>query len=472
MTTSVITGLLIQFVALWLMHVGIRGRWMSHIGAIFLVTAVFYHGITELIQLVFPGYNAYRKYVTQDSLDNWMLIASSALFVYTVAYVFVWRRSGPEHVDSPPVATGYFGTVKLWWVCVPVVPLLVLTVIGGGASYSANGPAATGSAYVAAGLAGQYLVPLTGLAGTVAVAKHGARWILPVLLSECLILAMAGDRRSIVFATVITLYGLSLTAVKLPRKQLAVGLCAAVLLVFSISASRAVLGREAFWAGEGADSRSTALVAGGDALADSQGWEGVKKDTVYRLDGNSFGILVDTEITNGVAPVGLTTLWNTLRLPLPSFLWPEKNTAPLEIRNEEVYLQRHFAIGSTKDFIPGMVGTLIGYYGRAGLMILLSLLGAAFAAVDISVRRRRTPVALALGSAMAYAALLYEQGPPGLVVSARGAVVLAGLTWLTLRLARRRRDAVAAATTPESRSALGSRPVSPPSPTMAGPSAR
>jgi hypothetical protein len=434
MTVSVITGLVIQAVAIWLMHVGIRGRWISHIGAIFLASAVAYHGITEIVQWLLPGQNGYRRFIDSGQLDDWVLLVSIALLLYSAAYVFFIRRAKPSSAHQ------YFAGIKPRWLMTIIAPLVVLTAAGSAATaYQPQGTVKTGSTYVVGGIAEQFLVLIVGVAGAAFVAQRGVRYLLPTLLAECALLSLGGDRRSIVFGAVITLYGLTLAGVRLPRKKLLVGVACAVLLVLAVSASREVVGRGQFGEGQGVTDRGNALLAGAASLGSAEGWKGVRDETVYRLDGNTFGTLIDTSLQDAVPPVGLITVWNTVKLGIPTFIYFGKVNQPIEDRVEEVYLINHFAIGNV-DYIPGFFGSVIGYFGRWGMLVIAILLGIVIAAADRFIRGRATPARLALGSGAVLAVLLYEQSLQAVVLNARGAITLAVLIWVALRLVRRREE--------------------------------
>jgi hypothetical protein len=441
LTLAIIAGLVIQAAAVCVMHVGIRGQWMRHVGAIFLGAAVAYHGITEIMQAAFPGTRySYRPMIQQANLDRWLLLVSIALLGYAAAYSVIWRKSsGGRAVDDVSDGSprpGYFRNLNAWWMIAPTAPLLYFTATGSGGTGLFSGEERTGAEYVISGLATQYLILLTAIAGAVIVAKHGVRWLLPTLLVESCLLSLVGSRWSIILGCVITVYALRIADIRLPRKTLMAGVSIAVTLILTLSASRAVLGRDSFWAGSGASARTEALMAGGVALGSTPGWEGIKNDTIYRLDGNSFGVLVDQSISAGVPTVGMATMRGNIRALLPSFLFPGKNDAALEVRNEEVFIQRHFGFGSTRDFLPGVLGSVIAYYGELGMLIIAVLLGVLFAAIDVLIRRRRNPIALVFGCAVVLPSLMYEQGPPAFLVAARGAVVLAVLVWFCLRLPR------------------------------------
>lgn len=437
MTVSVITGLLIQAAALWLMHVGIRGQWMRHIGAIFLATSVCYHGLTEVMQSMWPdGRNSYRSLIGQEALDNWLPVVSLALFALTATYVAVIRRTDDEQTPEPASSASYLDRLRLPYLLAVAVPLVGLTVVGSSAvSFSEDGAAASGSDYIVGGLSGQYMILLAGIAGTVAIAKFGPKRLLRILMVEAGVLSLAGNRRSIVFAVLITLYGLSMCRIRVPRRQLALGLAAAVLLVGSISASRAVLGRQEFFAGSGASDRSNAVAAGGGALATDQGWQAIADDTVYRLDGNTFGAIILSGIDSGVEPVGRQTLVDGARMMIPSVIYPAKLDMPLTARNEETALALRF-ITVTDDFIPGFMGSAIAYWGRIGLLIIALLAGVLLAVADRWALRKANPVRLLVGAGLVLGVLVYEQGLPGLMGATRAAVVLGIAMTLLLRFVK------------------------------------
>jgi hypothetical protein len=438
MTVSVVTGLALQTMAVWIIHIGIRGRWISHIGAIFLAVAVAYHGLTEVMQWIWPGgRNSYRKLIGQSPMDDWLLAVSAALLAYAIIFVITLRTRHRNELQEPSEPVEYLRGIRIKWLLIAVAPLILLTATGSqSASYDPNGGNDTGSLSVAGGLVQQFLIPLSAIAAAALIAAKGQRWILPTLGGLAAIMALDGDRRSIIFATVITLYTLALAKVRIPRTTLAAAVAAAVLLILSVSASRAVLGRGEFYAGAGADTRSTALMSGGSALGSSEAWSGIKDETVDRLDGNTFGALINLQLHSGIPGVGVSTIDDSLRLAVPAFLLPGKNDVPLIERNEEVFIQKHFALSVDDDFIPGLFGTAVGYYGWPGLIIVAMLTAFLLALLDRSIHRRASPVRLALGSGLVLAVLLYEQGLPGLLTIGRSGVALAVGLWLVQRSLR------------------------------------
>lgn len=384
LTPSVLLGLSLQLLALALMHAAIRGRWLKNLGALLLLAAFLYQGVTEVVQWLVPNRNPYRRLVTQEQIDAWVILVSCAMLAYTIAYVIAARRS--NRLDAEPCAEAVNG-LRLWWLLPLTLPLIIATIQGRGAL----GPGGLGSVavrdnYVLGGIALQFLVYLVAVSGVVAIVHRGPKAVLPVLISQALVMSLSGARSLIV-----------------------VGAVTAVLLV-GISASRAVSGRESFGANAGFTKRLTALMDGFAAIPTVEGRQAITNDFVYRFDGNTFGALVLNSLDQGAEPVGLTTARNNVFLAIPSFLNPNKLDTSLATRNEEFYFDAHFGLPYPTDYLPGVFGTLIGYFGRAGLFLLSALLGMAFAAVDIVIFKKCTPARLLLGLGVLSCVLLYETG--------------------------------------------------------------
>ena len=68
---TTVVAVAMQAAALVVVHAAIRGQWMRHPGALFILVAVLYHGGTEVMQAVWPGRNPFRAWTAQDMLDAW-----------------------------------------------------------------------------------------------------------------------------------------------------------------------------------------------------------------------------------------------------------------------------------------------------------------------------------------------------------------------------------------------------------------
>lgn len=450
MTASVLIGLLLQAVAVWLVHVAIAGRWFDHVGAILLGVAVAGHGGSEVVQAVFPGRNPFRSFVTQAAIDNWVVLVSCAILAYAVGYAAVVSRPAcglPASGDR----TGYVEGLKLRWIVVCAAPLAVATFQGRGALQpTAPGQAAPRDHYMLTGLASQYLVLLLALIGVVIMVRYGARWIAPVAAGQVAVVSTVGARSAIVTVCVLTVFGAAMCGVRLPRRQIALVAVVAALFAITISSARDVSGRAPWQADSNAQQRITALVDGAEHLAAGDGTEAILDDFVYRLDFNTFGALVLDGLNRNRPGVGAVTVRNNLLLGVPSFLNPDKLATTVEDRNEEAFISARFGLDTRFDWLPGVFGTVVAYWGAAGLLVIALLFGLAMANAQTVIGRAASPWRLVLAIGLAQCALLYEGGPAVYVTQFRGAVtvvaVLLVLRWTRPLLPhlRRRGSAVTA----------------------------
>jgi hypothetical protein len=430
-TVSVMLGLSLQFVAAWLVHVAIRGQWLRHVGALMLLMAVTYQGITEVMYAAWPGRDRYRWLVSQDSIDRWVLLVSVAITLYAVGLVVVLRLgsdlSGQSHSDAAALPAP---DLKLKWLLALAGPLIVLTLQGHGAlSPSAAGTEAARNHYAATGLAGQYLIYLVGIIGALALIRYGTRLIVPLLAAEAALLAGTGMRAAIVIACALTLYGAALAGVRPTRRQVvAVALVVGFFFV-TISATRVAAGRDKFYANQGTGGRVSAILAGAVALPSSDARAAVVDDVIYRFDANAYGALIYQELRHGTPAVELATVKNNLLLGVPSFIYHGKLSQSLADRNEENYLDLRFGLNPYVDWIPGMFGTMVAYFGPLGLLALATLFGAGMGLAEVLLTKGSTAARFLATMGLAQCALLYEGGPTVFVTTLRGALVFAVATW-------------------------------------------
>jgi hypothetical protein len=203
----------------------------------------------------------------------------------------------------------------------------------------------------------------------------------------------------------------------------------------------------------------TSLTDGVAALFDGTHGQAVLNDLVYRFDCNSYGALILDGLNRDIEPIGPATLVNNAALGIPSFINQGKLSTSLADRNEEIYINLRFGLDIYEDWLPGVLGTLVAYWGPVGLLILAMLLGVMYAAAERFIRKTSTPWRLVVALGLAQCALLYEVGPQVYFVQFRGAVTITVavvlLRWVKPILPRIRRARV---TTSEPRSA----PVPPP----------
>ncbi|KXK63674.1 hypothetical protein AWW66_01545 [Micromonospora rosaria] len=442
LTMSVVAGLLVQAATVLWVHLAIGGEWVRRPGALMLLVAVVFHGVTEVMQWLWPGRNFFRAYLDQAAVDAWTLLVSVAIAAYGAVYgaLVGWsRRRGP----AGPVDRGAgLHRLRMRWLLVLVVPLLAATWQGRGA-LQPLAPARADEVIperegILVDLAGQFLVPLIALAGAVVVIRYGMRWLLPVLLVESLALVVAGTRAMIVFAGVLTVVGAAMHGVRPSRRQIAMIVVVLTAATALISSTRAVAGREVFHAGEGSGGRLTALVEGAGRMHTGESRQAILDDVVYRFDGNTFAAIVYQGLRGSGEPIGLATVGNNLTMLAPSLLVPDKVASrTLESRSEEAYIARAFGLSQRVDWLPTILGTAVAYYGAVGLIVIAVLLAMAVAGVEAALLRVVTTLRAVCVFGLAQCALLYGSGPQTVITTLRVVVALAALMWVVERLRRR-----------------------------------
>ncbi|WP_431728587.1 hypothetical protein [Verrucosispora sp. TAA-831] len=446
MTVSVITGLLIQAAALAGVHWAIRGEWLRRPAALMLVAAVAFHGVTEVVQTIWPGRNFFRGYFADAAaLDDWVLLVSGGIACYAISYVFVvmqpQRRRTPAHAAP---GLGLAG-VPLPWLLALLLPLLVATWQGKGALQplsplaAEEAPEAQG---LMVGLAGGFVVPLIAITAVVVLVRWGMRWLLPALAVQALVLVLAGTRSMIVFAAILTLVGAAVHGLRPSRRQVAALTALVAVTIAVISSTRAVAGREVFHADQGSGARVEALIDGAAALHKPDTRDVLLDDVVYRFDGNTWGAQLLSSLRGSGPTSGTVTVRNNLAMMVPSIIAPGKVAGrSLEERSEEAYLARDHGLSQRVDWLPTILGTVIAYYGPAGMLLIALLLGAALGAAERWALRSRGTARAVFAVGLAQCALLYGAGPQSIMTALRVAlaltVALAVLAWLHQRRAAR-----------------------------------
>ncbi|RAO54517.1 hypothetical protein [Micromonospora saelicesensis] len=442
LTVSVAIGLAIQVTSVVMVHLAIRGDWMRRPGALMLLVAVLFHGVTEVMQSLWPDRNFFRTYVGQEVIDDWVLLVSGAIAVYACTYALVVRQPRVRPTSHAKPEAGLEG-LRLPWLLLLAAPLLVATWQGKGAvqplapvNAGADIPERGG---VLVDLAGEFLVPVMAILAAVVLVRWGTRWMLPVLVVESALLAMAGTRAMIVFAAVLTLVGAALHGVRPSRKQFAMLMVMVAAFTALISSTRAVAGREVFDAGQGGGQRLEALIDGAWELHTAKSREAILDDVVYRFDGNVFGALVYDSLRGSGQPVGLATVGNNLAMLVPSVVAPGKvGGRSLEQRSEEAYIDKAHGLSQHVDWLPTILGTGVAYYGPFGLILVALLLGLGVGFTERFALGSRNTTRVVLTIGLGQCALLYGSGPQTVITTLRMVVAIAVLMFVVAWLSQRR----------------------------------
>jgi hypothetical protein len=432
MSEFVVLGLLIQVIALGLLFAKLGRTWHRHLGAIFILMAVLYHGVSEISIACFPNRDPYRSLFDPKYLGQFVLLISVAILVFTIAYVWaIGKRRGPalptDRLDA--ALTKRIFDYRL--MILITAPLLILSL--GGQGYMSNGGLQGGAGVGAMlGLTQQFFSLGVVLSGFGLVMRFGRRWIVRVVVVQSFILALMGQRMPILIAAVVLIYALSRLGMEPERRGVVFGLVLLILFAWVITAARGAEGR--YNASSGTSTRLTFLTTGFSNLFSSSTGQEMAATLAYRLDGNSYGAISLEVLDNGSSPVGLTPLKNDVLLAIPSFLNPNKDRTPVEDRDEKLYVERNLPIpelatsaSSQIDILPTQLGGLTGILGPIGLIFASLVLGLAFAALDRWLRRGMGPVRMLVSLGMLYCVLDYEGSWDTYTTTARGILLLLAL---------------------------------------------
>lgn len=425
MSLKLFFGLLLQVIAILMIMKRVRRHKLAYTGVLFVWVSVIYHGLTELTQLAFPGMNFFRRLVSQDNIDGWVLIVGLAILLFAVAYCYRVRPYYKQENVKKPVPE--LSLVNWRWGMLIVI-LLYLMNVGVLGHFEVLG-------YWGGGLITYILPFFTILVYLKLFYKMDGKYFIPIFFFIVALGVLSGQRSAIVFDLVVLLCVLVRYDVPIRWKALILPATIAILLVVSISCMRYVVGRTAF-GNQTAQERIKSLSAGVKTIFQYGLPRQILQDYVYRFDGNSFGGLVLAGYGKGIEPAGWTPILNNFQLAVPHFMNPIKLDIGLLNLNEEDYLIDHFkisgfridrfgkSISSLIDYIPGIWGVLFGAFGTAGVLLIAVLMGWGFAVADNWIMRSKTFLAVLIGIGLTYATVWMEQGFRVYVLTGRAVLAL------------------------------------------------
>jgi hypothetical protein len=412
-------GLLIQVAAVAVVFGTFRRRAFRLVGPAFIVAAVVFHGATEIIQILGLAPNPYRALVSQEAVDEWVVVVSIAILLVAVSYSFALEiPAKPSSQRNSEV-----GGVLVRWeaLLVVAVPMYVIALMGRATSQEN---------YWLGGLASHFLTLAFVFASFDFIRRARGRYFVPVLLLQSLLLAPVGSRWSVVAAAILTVWGLAFVGWPPTRRQGLTVLGIALLATVIISSARAAALTDPashFTAASGATpSQRVDLMLGGiKALPTSWRDEAFWSDWIYRVDGNSLPALVsESADALGTSPLGLDRLVGVGLVAVPRVFYPNKLDLDQTALNEEKALVSHYSLPWNVDFLDPTLGMLYVYMGPVGLYVGAILIGVAFALLDGWLIKRATTGRVIVGMGVLLCALLYEQGLQVYPLTLRGVVTL------------------------------------------------
>jgi hypothetical protein len=435
MSVTLATALLLQFASLALLRMFLGRSWLRRPAVLLVLAWAIYTGLSPAL-LAIPSlgrWDNFRTGIAPAYLDEAALVMSAGMLAFAVAYLLVGRyaMAAPEAGDIAAAAR------VLDWrlLALACAPLAVLTYHGRG--YNASRAGVGAAPAVTADLAAAFFVVLIVVAAFAFVLHHGARWMLPVLAVQSVIIAAAGERTPVIVAAVALAVMLSHAGFSAPRRQIAGVLAMTAAGVLAITGARAQQGRHVYYSDSGLGARVSALAGGlSDPLAVPPGTPGVVAQAAARLDGTAFPAAILQSVHLGQPRLSAAGVPESLLLGVPSVAWSSKLSHARELNpvREET---RDFGLQPV-NFLPGL-GMYAGFLAPGWLLLFLAALGAVAGAAERWLFRRWTPARMVLLAGAVTSALRYEQGLQGMLIALRTAVVIAvAAKALEVVLARRR----------------------------------
>lgn len=444
MSETLLLGLVLQAGSVALLFLALGRSVLRRVGPYFIFSALVYHGLTEIVQVVTGQSSKYRGFSTPGGIDTWTVVVGAAMLIFSLTYVLVVRAQEDQPVlgaPEVPVEVDIARVVRtLDWRVLTLVSLPLIAVIGTEAFRIGD---QTGLSPVEssaqAGLAHQFLTLVLVLATISYVLSHQGRVVLPLLV-QLAVMGLVGSRLDVFVAAATTLFGLAFLRRTPSVRQVFTVLAVVGTLALAITGARNDVGRPNF-AAAGLGERIPLLFTGAiNTLAGVEPtYAGQTQPLGERLDGNSFAAAVLDALDGGRDPVGLTTAVNSLSLAVPSFLNPEKLTTDLELRSEKVYLNAHLGIGIPGDFLPTQLGSLLGWFGPIGLMVLAGILGLAIGIAERFLRSKLTPSRLILTLTLFLCVMSYPTSTETWPIEFRGAFLAVAVVFLIERSRRYQR---------------------------------
>lgn len=395
------------------------------IGFLFLGVSFFYHGITEVAQAVFPGYNPYREVAEPEGLRDWLVIVTAAMVVFTTAYLL---RMGRRPRDSSATRLeNLVATLKasplLWTPVLLALGLPGFFVILLGAGQEDQGAASSSSS----GLAYQFVPFLLVLAFATLCIKTRGRSFVSSLCVFAVLLVATGSRTSVIIPIVLTVSAMARYGVRVSARAKWSSVSIIALCALAITISRNGYGR--FSSGEGFGTRISAIVS--SVTESGNEWEAsVLNDFVYRFDANSFGAYVMTGRDEGRGITGLTQLFATLSYITPSFINRNKLSLDEYLRNEESYAVQFYGLDPNLDYESDFWSLLLCYAGPWGVVVIGGILGWVVASIDSWLGASTHLSAYLVGISLSMIPVNLEQGIAYIFYILRGLPVILAAAYL------------------------------------------
>lgn len=417
--TPLIFALTLEITSLILLRAALQKRIWSHLGALFVMFAVAYHGLGEIAAHLYPT-GPERAGINASSFDTWQLTVGPAILVFTCVYLLALGRSRRTTPEQSPDAALRVGQFFNWrYMLILIAPMYLLTLRG---KVFVTAVEARTSSSFSSGLVAQFMFIAIILACYSYLVEKGTRRLLPILIGVSLATILIGQRGALTVVIIPLLWVLARAGIKPSRKQIAAVGGLVLIAALVISGSRATVGRAGFGENKGASSRFTTTIAGARAVLQGKTSGTFIADYFNRIDGNDFAAGTDMGVRRGIPRPHFQTLSDDFFLAVPSIINHHKLQADILKRNEEQAIEARYDLGPINR-LPTALGTLNVYYGPRWLMVFAALLAALFAVADRWLKKA-TPGRLMVGVGLMLCVASYEGSLSVYPVILRGALVL------------------------------------------------
>jgi hypothetical protein len=423
MTPLLVIALIIQGVTLWLLRLGMGEGWLRRPMTILVLASTVYDGLSQVL-LAFPSvrpWDIYRDGIQDTFIAEADLIISAGMLALAIGFLLTGRgRQESATGGDVALAARVLDWRLLTLVC---IPLAVLTYEGRGY----NGLITAATATAASSITVAFFVVLVCLAAVSFLLRHGTRWFLPVLATQSLVLAAAGERTPVVSSAITLVLVLARVRLRPSGRQVMTAIALTAIVILAVAGVRTEQGRAVFQGDSGLRARAVALGEGVTATQAPYA-PGLAAQAADRLDGVSFAAAVLQARALGYPPLDVTAVPESLLLMIPRAAWsakPETGTAldPYQAEIDDFGLQQ-------VNFLPTLPGLYVGFLTVPWLITLLALVGAAWGLAERWILARCTPARLVMLAGSVQAACCYEAGLPAMLVALRSTAVIAVAAWL------------------------------------------
>ena len=448
-------GLLIMLLSLVVVIFSNSNTWRSSIGVMFWVALFQYHGIGELLYILFPYNRWFYEYAgtSSESLAYATFVAGIGMLAFAVGFAIINLRPSTRNYTQTQVrnsenkeAWRELLRINIW---VILLWFIIALVFRSGARNDID-LTSSGTYWTRVFLLDMF-VPLAILLFLLLTARSKNGDInTPLLLTFIGILVfitviLSNTRQDLLVITLVFIFLSSkwnLYRLKLGHALL--GASVILILFIVLAGFRGEVGRTQITSSniEGRINQFIDFLEFSSASFQDidEGYTNILLDLSYRLNGNVFlgNAHVRREFT-----VSEIYDFNVYTVPLilivPSFAWPQKLSLPIFMRDVEAYLENRLNILDI-DYVVTPIGVFYSSGGFPVLIISMFLVGIGVAYLDRWLSRTTSQWVMIFGIGIVTGLAWVEHDITDWFVRARAGLVLAAIIYVISAFLSRKRS--------------------------------